>query len=53
MSRYGGAVANHRRHCTDPDCVFCQDVAEGLADDIEPDYDVEAAENSFERAMGW
>lgn len=43
----------HRFPCSDPDCTFCESEAESRAEDTAPDYDVEAAENSYEKAMGW
>ena len=39
------------RHWCGPECGYCQNRAEERAADTEPDYDVEAAENSYERAM--
>jgi hypothetical protein len=39
----------HGSDCVEDPCDYCQEHAEAHAADIEPDYDVEAAENSYER----
>jgi hypothetical protein len=44
-------MSRHRFPCADDDCDFCPSIAEDRAADIEPEYDVEAAENTYERAM--
>jgi hypothetical protein len=45
--------AIHGSDCVQDPCDYCQKQAEERAADIEPDYDIEAAENSFERSLGW
>lgn len=42
---------SHR--CTSSDCEFCQRMAEERAEREEPEYDETAAENAYEKAMGW
>ena len=46
-------MSRHRFPCADDDCDFCQSIAEDRAVDIEPDFDETAAENAYEKAMGW
>lgn len=45
-----------RRHdpstCTNPECTFCEGLAEALADDIEPDFDESGAADQYERSLG-
>jgi len=47
--RHADSITMHRVTCTDDMCPYCQNAAEMRAEDTDPEYDVEAAENSYER----
>jgi hypothetical protein len=42
----------HRFPCSDPDCLFCEGIAESRAEDDSPDFDEDAAADQYERSVG-
>ena len=46
-------MSRHRFPCNDPDCDFCQSIAEDRAADQERDFDESAAADQYERSLGW